>query len=493
MKPNQRFYQAADDRQARQFCPNCGQPVNPGAAFCGHCGAQLSATTEPQSTAATDSSSSASQGTAQATTTVGQRQTQTPQRRRMPKWLVALLAVLVVALVAAYLVGRNYFAPAKQLERDITAIQSHQKGVAKQFTSSDPSLKITSKTINPLLTHFDNNKQALARFRSQLKSQKFTNDGLFEFKKTGKQWLLFDQYKIQVKPVYASLTTNHDDVQLKVNGKRVATSNSDDYSFKAGPLVPGDYQLSAVGTVSDTELKNTNTYYLNGKQSSYDLSLRTISFNVVGTPGTNVYLNNKSFGTIGDDGNLAIEDAAWSSDLELVGKYPVKKTMVKSQPVKITEDDADTDVNLTFDGVMSEDDAGTYLDDMFSAISDYTSSGEIADATDSDGKDLDEYFANGTANKDYQEFITMAKGYYKNEDVLNVMYTPSVVSIAPGEDNQCELTYDVKYEFVNSEDERTQIFRYTATVKKSGDNYQIVSISPAEKISATTETDDEDD
>jgi len=31
------------EAQARKFCPNCGKPIPPGAAFCGECGAKLGA------------------------------------------------------------------------------------------------------------------------------------------------------------------------------------------------------------------------------------------------------------------------------------------------------------------------------------------------------------------------------------------------------------------------------------------------------------------
>ncbi|WP_338210211.1 zinc ribbon domain-containing protein [Lactiplantibacillus paraxiangfangensis] len=467
MFETQRTYAAADDHQAGVFCPNCGHSVTAGAKFCQHCGYDLTSVTTSR---------------------------QTQPKRRVSRWKWITLGIVVVALGGAYGYGRSYFAPDKQLDRAITAIKGNQKTVAQQFTSSDSSLKLSATTLKPLLAHFKTKQADLARFQEQLKNQSFTNDGNFQYVKTGRTWLLFDKYQIQVKPLHVSLTTNHKNVQLSMDGKQVGIADSDDYDQKVGPLVPGDYTLSSSGVVGGHRLKNSATYYLKDNDKSYDLGLRTISFNVIGAPGTVVYLNQQSEGTIGDDGTLAVKDAAWSSNLELTGKYPVGKTMVTSSPTRISDGDADSDVTVDFPSLMSKSDADDYITQLFTAISNYTRSGEIDDATDDNNKALSDYFVDGTANRDYQEFIDMAKGYYKNDDVMSVDYDPSVSLSVPATKGRSQVTYDVKYHFSNTKDDREQVFRYTATIQKNGEDYQIVKISPAQKIRAhTTNTDEDDD
>ncbi|MFC6179800.1 zinc ribbon domain-containing protein [Lactiplantibacillus daowaiensis] len=478
----QHYDQAADDHQSGGFCPNCGQPVAIGDEFCGHCGFNLKA----QSTT-NQSTPQSSQSTTPQSTRV-QRQSS-----RLPQWAWVTIGIVVVALIGGYLFGRNYYSRTNQLNRDITALKTGKTGVYKQFTTSDPSLKLSAQTIKPLLKRFKTNPQALATFQSQLQTGSMTTDGLFEYEATGKAWLFFDKYQIKVKPVYATLTTNRQGAQLNVNGKRVATSQSTSYSHKFGPYVPGNYTLMAVGTVNGQLLKNTGTVYLHENNATYNLDLRTISFTVSGTPKTKVYLNQHYQGTIGSTGNLAIKDAAWSSNLLLTGKYVVGKKTITSNATKITSADADQTVSVAFPGTMSKSTASDYFNNLFTAISGYTDDGDLADATDDDDNTLDSYFVDGTSNADYQGFAKMAKGYYDNDDVLSVTYTPTVLAVAPATKSQSQVTYDVKYEFENSKDSRIQVFRYTATLEKNGSNMQIVKITPAQKIRAYTSTNDDDD
>jgi len=481
----QKVYRAADDQGGEQrFCPNCGQPVAASAEFCGNCGYNLHMKTE-----STTTDQATSPSTASSTVPNTPTRTATANQPSLPKWAWITIVIVIVLIGGAYLFGRNYYSRTNQLNRDISALKTGKQGVAQQFTTADPSLKLTDKKLQPLVAHFKANRQALATFQQQLRTQAQTTDGLFEYQVTGKHWLLFDKYQIKVKPVYAQLTTNRAHVQLQIDGKRVATTGSADYSHKFGPYVPGDYQLLASGTVNGQLLQNKSTVYLHQNDDNYDLSLKTISFTVAGTPKTTVYLNGKSQGEIGSNGTLAINDTAWSSNLVLTGKYRVDGKTVASKPRQISSDDADQSVELSFPGVMSKSDASDYLNGLFTAISNYTDSGDLSDASDDDDKSLDSYFVDGTANTDYQGFTQMAKGYYKNDDVLSVSYTPSVLAVTPAAKQQCQLTYDVKYDFDNSKDERIQVFRYTATLKGSGTHYQIVKITPAQKIRAYTSTD----
>ncbi|VDG23483.1 zinc ribbon domain-containing protein [Lactiplantibacillus mudanjiangensis] len=476
----QQLYQAADDHQGGSFCPNCGQPVAVGDDFCGSCGFNLKAdTTTTPTESAPEPASTATRSTSRS-------------HRQLPRWAWITIGVVVVILVGSYLFGRNYYSRTNQLARDVAALKTGKKGLYQQFTTTDPSLKLSDKTLSPLVDRFKSNPQALATFQRQLQTGSMTTDGLFQYNVTGKKWLFFDHYQIKVKPLYATLTTNRVGAQLSVNGKRVATSQSTSYAHKFGPYVPGNYKLMAVGTVNSQLLKNTGTVYLHENNANYNLDLRTISFTVSGTPQTKIYLNQHYQGTLGSNGTLAIKDAAWSSNLELTGKYTVGKQTITSKSTKITSDDADETVSVDFPGTMSKSDAGDYLSGLFTAISGYTNDGDLADATDADDKGLDSYFVDGTSNADYQGFAKMAKGYYNDDDVLSVTYTPTVLAVTPSIKSQSQITYDVKYEFENSKDSRIQVFRYTATVKKDGSDTKIIKITPAQKIRSYTSTDDDD-
>lgn len=482
MYKQHQFFKAADDRRGQaSFCPNCGQAVAATDEFCPNCGFKLHATTDQPSP---------SVNTAQSTTSSTRKVRQLPQRH-MPTWGWGLIAVIVVILIGGYLYGQNYYQPLNQLDRDLTALKTG-KGLAKQVTSTDPSLKITNDSVKPMVTYFKNNRKSLASLASSLKSRSATNDYGIQFVKTGKSWLFFDKYQLQVTSVYATLATNHRNVALSVNGKHVATSNKATYEHKIGPYVPGSYTLTAKGTVSGHQITNKGTYYLRANGQTYDLDLRTISFTVNGTPNTTVYINGENEGTINSSGTLALNDIPWSNRMMLTGKYKAGSQTLTAKQTNVSDAEGQ-DVDLKFAGVMSKDTASDYLNGIFTAVSSYTSTGDLSDASDYDDRTLDDYFVNGTDNTDYKELVQMAKGYYDNDDVLDVTYEPTVLSTVPAAKQQSQITYDVKYDFTNSEDERIQVFRYTATVEKTGGHYKIVKITPAQKIRSYTKSDDSDD
>jgi len=250
--------------------------------------------------------------------------------------------------------------------------------------------------------------------------------------------------------------------------------------------------LTAKGTVGQHQITNKGTYYLRSTGESYELDLRTISLTVVGTPKTVIYVNGEKQGTIHSDGTLALNNLPWSNKMMMTGKYEVGNQLVTSKQTNLSNDEGE-DVAVNFAGVMSKDSATDYITSIFDAIGRYTNTGDLSDASDYNDRTLDDYFINGTDNADYQELVKMAKGYYDNDDIMSVNYEPTVISTIPAANDKSEITYDVKYDFTNTEEERIQVFRYTATVEKSGGHYKISKISAAQKIRDFTSSDDSDE
>ena len=189
----------------------------------------------------------------------------------------------------------------------------------------------------------------------------------------------------------ATLATNHRNVALSANGKHVATSNKATYEHKIGPYVPGSYTLTAKGTVSGHQITNKGTYYLRANGQTYDLDLRTISFTVNGTPNTTVYINGENEGTINSSGTLALNDIPWSNRMMLTGKYKAGSQTLTAKQTNVSDAEGQ-DVDLKFAGVMSKDTASDYLNGIFTAVSSYTSTGDLSDASDYDDRTLDDYF-----------------------------------------------------------------------------------------------------
>ena len=547
MQLNHKRYQAADDRGGSDtmFCPNCGQKVKTTDEFCGNCGYNLkeyraqeasdSAAAQPttpasaqstkapvsaQPSKAQPSSSQAQQPKSSATTAnekasvapkANDTQTTRPTRedtvhatrsrsehvaiskpagtngngKETPKWVWSVIALVVIVLGGGYLFGKNYYSRTAQLNRAVTAVKNGDKGVAGYFSSADPNLKLSDAKIKPLTKHFKSKPAALASFKRQLNNGQ-TNDERFTYQLSGKHWLLFDKYTIHVKPIYPTATTNRDGAKITLDGKQVATSNSTTYSKQLGPLVPGDYKIASNGTVNGSKMTNSGTYFIDKAGQSVDLALRTISFTVQTSPKTAVYVNDKKVGTADSTGDLSVSELPWSGNMEVTGKYGSGASTVTSKAYKVTTDNEN--VTLEFDGVMSMDDAKSYMDEYWTAISNVTSSGDESDATDDNSKDLSEYFTDGTENPQYKEMIRMSKSYHSADDIYGVSYDCDVRSVVPTGKDKFTITYYLTYTFELEDTNHIQEFSYDAHMQKTGnDDYKVVKVTGGQKIRDTHE------
>ncbi|RRK11752.1 zinc-ribbon domain-containing protein [Lactiplantibacillus garii] len=497
MQTNHKRYRAADDQGGNQtmFCPNCGKPVNATDEFCGNCGFNLKAYHAKSTASATagQPASAASQTTRESPVapTRSGHGTSTPTTARpshpTPKWVWITVVVVVLVLIGGYLFGKNYYSRSAQLDRAVTAVKNGNKGVADYFSTSDPNLKLSDAKIAPLTKYFKSKPASLASFKRQLNAGQ-TDDDRFTYQLSGKAWLFFDKYTIHVKPVYPTATTNRDGAKISVDGKQVATSNSTSYSKQLGPLVPGNYKIAATGTVNGRKMTNTGTYYVDKAGQSIDLALRTISFTVETSPKTVVYVNNEKIGTADSAGELDVSELPWSGNLEVTGKYGSGSSTVTSKPYQVTSNDET--VNLEFTGVMSLDDAKDYMDELWTAVNNVTSSGDESDASDDNDTSLSDYYVDGADNAQYKEMIRMAKGYYNDDDIYSVDYDCEVRSVVPTGKDKFTVTYYLTYTFELEDSTHTQEFSYNADMEKSGtDDYKIIKVTGGQKLRDTHEDD----
>lgn len=503
------------------FCPHCGHPVNADEKFCGNCGFDLAAyfashgtpnggnstnedpsdeTPKPANNgdnadtskrAGTQKSGTEQTGGQSATSQQPKpsqsapRQTQAPMRRQnrkpMARWKIVTIVVVVVLLIGGYLFGNHYYSKAATMDRIVNRLQS-QKGLSSYFTSSDPSLKINSSTLLPLSKYMSSHNQSLASFKSELNNVGATNNDRFIYKQTGHHFLLFPKWQVQVKPVYPEVTTNHKNVTIKLDGKKVAKSTSTSFTKKLGPLVPGQYKLTANGTVNGHNITNSGTYHINSDSDYYNLELKTISFTVQTAPSATVYINGKSQGKADSDGLLDVQEIPFSSNMEVTAKYALTNSSITSKRTKVTDSDDGTTVDVTFPHLLSEDDAQTFLDGFFETVEGVSNSGDMSDATDDNGKSMAEYFEGGSSNSLYGEYEKMAKGYYKDDNIEDVEYSTEIESVYPASDDNTNVQFKLTYDFDNENDEHVQVYEYTFTVKKNGDDTRIVSSITAKKV-----------
>ncbi|WCJ52766.1 hypothetical protein OKF32_05635 [Lentilactobacillus buchneri] len=132
---------------------------------------------------------------------------------------------------------------------------------------------------------------------------------------------------------------------------------------------------------------------------------------------------------------------------------------------------------MVFKGLVSYDDADTLFSNLSEAMTSYSDSGDLDDATDDDGDDMSSFFVGGDSSPYFGQFRHMGKSYYENDDLDGIDVSATVDSIKLSSQNSSDVTYDMKYRFDTGGHYHIQVFRYTANVVKNDDDDNPVEIN----------------
>jgi len=464
------------------FCPHCGHAVSPTDTFCQNCGYNLvtDESTTPDQPAAAPTQTPAPQPAP--TAPQATRHPRSPQQKR--RWWA--LGIVAVAAVGFGVWGGQRYSRAATLNRIMTDVQSG-KHLTTDFASGSANLKLSTTKLSPVHRYYTDHAQALSNLKQQLLAGGRSDDGHFTYRRTGQRWLVFPKYQISVTPVYPTVTTNHAKTVITLDNRQIATADSDTYSKKLGALVPGEYHLAASGKVGSHQLSNSSDYHITSDKT-YDLELKTVSVTFNTVPGAAIYLNSKKVGTADGNGTYAMKNEPWSDNMTVYAQYTSDAGTAKTNSALLDKNADGDSIDLKFPGIIDESDADDFISNLFTAIENLANNGDMADATDDDGDDLEDFFESGSGNTEFQQFKSMADGYYKDDDIGGTNTTTTIKAINPGPNRSSLVTYTVKYDFALDDYDHIQTFQYTATVADtSRDNdaslsHQIVKISPAQKI-----------
>ncbi|MHC9537542.1 TcaA 3rd/4th domain-containing protein [Dellaglioa sp. BT-FLS60] len=482
----------------KKFCPNCGTEVSQSDNFCPNCNFNLRVAPVQQ------------QVPNQQEMPANQTRSAKPPISGKTKFFRILIGAIIIIILGGYYAGTKYYSKENQINRMTEALKT-DKNMKNYFSTSDTALKITDSSMKPASDAW-NSAASLKEFKNGLTSSTNTSNQ-FQLKENGKHWLLFPKYTANFSTVSVKLSTNTSGAVIKMNDKKIATANSDDYSKTITGLVPGSYKIEATGAVDGTKLNNESTEILNSPTSSVNLDLSTITFRIKSIAKADIYVNSKKVGTTNGSGTATIGPIASSGNNILQLKEKVGDNTLVTSKYKISGSDDDNSVtldssdedgyqdssesnlfNITFPDMLTLDDAQSYMDNLFSHISDYTSEGDDSDEDSSDSYGtIGSFFVGGESNADAKSWIKIAESYYNNDSIESVDYATKVKTITPTAKNKFDVTYDVTYTFdlTDSDDDystKTQVFEYTAKVNYSNnDDFLINSITPAKKISEKTE------
>src|SRR5699024_940422 len=97
-------------------------------------------------------------------------------------------------------------------------------------------------------------------------------------------YVIFDEYKLSLNPVYVNVSTNYKDTDIVANGEVILTTEKENFNGEVGPLIPGEYTIEAsydTGLFHITDEKNVKlinpgypeyvSIYLEGDMVSFSL------------------------------------------------------------------------------------------------------------------------------------------------------------------------------------------------------------------------------
>lgn len=484
-----------EEKKPLIFCPNCKHPLKPNAEFCSNCGYNLKTKQVPVRPATSQPTQAA-------------RQTPRTQRKPMKtrtKVLLSILGVLIIAFIGFYVWGTHYYSKDNQIDRITTGLRDPSKDISQYVEADTPDMKVNNTTVKPLQNYYKEHQTAVTNLNSKFKDDEDTKN--ISLVQDGHYLLLFPKYKMQVKTYQPQVITNHGNSTVTVNGKNIGglSGSSGKYYKKLSLVFPGKYHFNVKSEVSGRTLTATSTANIWANRT-LDMDIETQTFSVKSVPNGVVYINDKKVGTLDSKGEISFKDYPITRNMELYVLYNNKGKSIQSETVTdmadafgsfdddddygYSDDDDDTDYNddasdTGTDDVTKED--GNYVVEpkWKGVISTDDAKSLLGDAFEDPSADD---FIDGSANSDYSDIKKMEKNWDDNDSIDSYDTDVDVESIYPASDNSCSVIFKVTYTFNNDDDTKTQVMEYTGgVIQKDGSDQKIKTIGKGKMISSKTE------
>lgn len=326
------------------FCKYCGNEIKKGVKFCNHCGKSLQesqaadeqsldsraeqlkedqgdvskeelssddmeekdskedsiskdgeAISKSEASATTDAHSSGGESDKQS---LNQKQKQAINKQQKKSKNVKKKNILifsglglVVLLIAGYVILNKMNSPSHLVKEFEEAInEEDSESLASILTTEEKELEINKDTMDAFIKLYSSKSSDLRNMINQLEAQADGHGSGYsmypvELVKDGKKFLLFDNYKLNLLPVYINVSTTYADTDILVNGEKIATADEEYFSDEVGPITPGVHTVKAVYDTgffhldketeveaSDPGIASLVDLHLEGDNVSFDLS-----------------------------------------------------------------------------------------------------------------------------------------------------------------------------------------------------------------------------
>lgn len=462
-----------------KFCWNCGHENESDSLFCEECGSYLQEGISPEEGAKKDSdnfSIKSNQPVIHSTNNYSKHPSG-PKKSMTKKKKIGLITggVSITLLVGLYFYGNYYFSYDQQVNRMVETIKTKDPDKwAELMVSSDPSYKLTSDNLKKMTEYYKDDQQK-EKFSNLVSSIGKSGQGLsdLKIKPDGKVFLFFNNYSLELEPVYLTIEAQQPGVSVEIDGKDQGEVKEKE--LKVGPLTPGKYNIK--GTLKNVST-NSNTDLIRFENADFEsnthikLDLHKVSFVVNSNiEDADVLVDNKKISTI-KDGSATVKDLIWHQGLTVQVKKKFDKQVVESDVRKIEseeflasefeKDSYVSELTLEIEGIKSKDDVQSFLFGLYNDVSSFTS--EYNDLDGMEKSDLATYFENGEDNADYQDFLKFISDTRSSSEKSSVQGEPKVEKMMMIGKDRYQVQYLIKYRTIYKSykmDDVVQVFRYT--------------------------------
>ena len=383
-----------------KFCTKCGKEVKEEQIFCTSCGnnLEIESTNEIQSTEEInsmkesypiDETNSAEEShpivdeseqieePEQIEETIPTENHITFNRKltKKSKIVIAIVTVFIVAIVAIVQVGNSLSDPKKletRFESDV--VSNNSSDLASIMHCSDARLTVNSKSVAPLLAYFKTNpsyyEEVIKGLNNDILNPNTKTSNILCLSKIGKKFLIFPNYKINIKPTFVTITAPVKDVTFSINNVQIGKTDTDKYTKEFGPYIPGEYSILA--KYKGKYLTLNQTYPVDLVAATDGIAKLSVFDDMNYLNISSDYQDAKIF-VNGKDVNVTVKDATnfgpVDSSTKIYATHLVEGKILKSEEYSVAA--GDTDINLSFaDASSNLDDIKGKLDEL---LNNYTS------------------------------------------------------------------------------------------------------------------------
>lgn len=427
-----------------KHCTQCGNILEEGVKFCTTCGHPVSQGPIEQLQAAPRE---------QAPTENQESQTRyftsSAKKITIRKRVYIPLIIIVLLAVSLYYTGKTLAAPERVVESFKNAVRDHKTHQLASMIHTNENTKVTDAQANAMLMLFNKYPGAYSDVLSALDSSarhsgKMPSDSpaLYQLKKDGKKFLIFDNYEITTNAVHPKVVTNLKGmvVGLKGIGKTKTAAKASGESPETVTLngvIPGYYTL--VGKSKAINNSKSVALVSTGQKVNFAGIFIPVDSNI---PEAHLFINGKDTGkTIAKTGIIGPfkkADTPW-----FYATYTINGKSIKSNTITITPDDSDYE-----DDSVTMDDARNGIGLNFDQVTDgdfFTLDQENADSQQNHDS-LDSYFQEyfdtlGSAVSD--QYYDDLADYYETGTKFSKAELSGIKSIGDKEITESNQSFDI--------------------------------------------------